>query len=122
MKKTIAILMLLASSAMAGDLTGKWSGAFKVGGGDHNVPQLFILKQQGKSLTGSGGPNAVEQYPIENGRIDANEARFELTTGEWKFTYDLKQTGQDTLEGDLKLQSVGDSRNAKVSLARAKGD
>ena len=122
MKKTIAILMLLASSAVTADLTGKWSGAFKVDGGDHNVPQLFILKQQGKSLTGSGGPNAVEQYPIENGQVDANEARFELTTGEWKFTYDLKQTGQDTLEGALKLQSVGDNRNAKVSLARAKRD
>lgn len=122
MKKRIAILMLLAGSAMASDLTGKWSGAFKVDGGDHNVPQLFILKQQGKSLTGSGGPNAVEQYPIENGQIDGNEARFELTTGEWKFTYDLKQAGQDTLEGALKLQSVGDSRNARVSLARAKGN
>jgi hypothetical protein len=122
MKRTVAILVLLATSAMAGDLTGKWSGTFKVEGGDHTVPQLFILKQQGKTLTGSGGPNAGEQYPIENGRIDGDEARFELTTGEWKFNYALRQATADELKGDLKLQSVNDSRSAKVSLARLKGD
>jgi hypothetical protein len=122
MKKAMAVVLLLAVSAMAGDLTGKWSGAFKVDGGDHNVPQVFLLKQQGKTLTGSGGPNAGEQYPIENGRIDGNEIRFELTTGEWKFAYDLKQTGPGELKGDLKLESVGDSRTAKVSLVKAKTD
>jgi hypothetical protein len=122
MKKEMAVVLLLAVGAMAGDLTGKWSGVFKVDGGDHNVPQLFLLKQQGKTLTGSGGPDAGEQYPIENGRIDGNEIRFELTTGEWKFAYDLKETGAGELKGDLKLESVGDRRTAKVSLARAKAD
>src|SRR5579863_342943 len=108
MKVMMTAVLLLA--AMAGDLTGKWSGTFKVDGGDHNVPQLFILKQQGKTLTGSGGPNAGEQYPIENGRVDGNEAKFELTTGEWKFTYNLRQSESGDLKGDLKLESVGDSR------------
>ena len=122
MNRTVTTVFLLAASAMAGDLTGKWSGTFKVDGGDHNVPQLFILKQQGKALTGSGGPNAGEQYPLENGRIDGNEVRFELTTGEWKFAYYLKQTGPDGLKGDLKLQSVNDSRNARVSLTKWKGE
>jgi hypothetical protein len=122
MKKTIAIVMLLAAGAMASDLSGKWSGAFKVDGGDHTIPQMFLLKQQGKTLTGSGGPNAGEQYPIENGRIEGNDIKFELTTGEWKFTYQLKQTGPDALHGDLRLESVGDSRTAKVSLARVKND
>jgi len=119
---TIAIVTLLAASAMASDLTGKWSGTFKVDGGDHTVPQLFILKQQGRTLSGSGGPNASEQYPIENGRIDGAEARFELTTGEWKFAYDLKQTARGALNGTLKLQSVNESRNAKVSLTRSQGN
>jgi len=122
MSRTVAIVFLLAASAMAGDLTGKWSGTFKVDGGDHSVPQRFILKQQGKTLTGSGGPNAGEQYPIENGRIDGDEVRFEITTGEWRFAYHLKQTVPDALKGDLKLQSVNDSRNARVSLTRSKGE
>lgn len=113
---------MLVASAIASDLTGNWSGTFKVDGGDHNVPQLLILKQQGKALTGSGGPNASEQYPIENGRVDENGVKFELTTGEWNFAYDLKQAAPDSLTGDLKLQSVNDSRSAKVSLTRVKAN
>jgi hypothetical protein len=122
MNRTVAIVILLVASAMASDLTGKWSGTFKVDGGDHTVPQLFILKQQGKTLSGSGGPNASEQYPLEHGRIDGDEAKFELTTGEWKFTYDLRQAAPGSLNGTLKLQSVNDSRNATVSLRRSKGN
>ncbi len=122
MKKMIAVVMLLAAAALPSDLSGKWSGTFKVDGGDHTVPQLFILKQQGKALTGSGGPNAGEQYPIEHGRIEGDQVRFEVTTGEWKFSYNLKQTEPDALQGDLKLESVGDSRTAKVSLTRVKGN
>jgi hypothetical protein len=122
MKKTIAVVMLLSVAALAADLTGKWSGTFRVDGGDHTVPQLFILKQQGNALTGSGGPNAGEQYPIEHVRVEGNDVRFELTTGEWKFIYKLKPAGSDSLQGDLKLESVGDSRTAKVSLERVKGN
>ena len=118
MKAFVLVILLLAANLMAADLTGRWTGDFKVNGGDHNVPQLLILQQQGKKLTGSGGPNAGEQYPIENGTIDGDHMRFELTTGEWRFAYDLKQAGEDSLEGDLKLESVNDKRTAKVSLTR----
>ena len=82
------------------------------------MPQFFILKQQGHALTGSGGPNAGEQYPIENGRIDGNDVQFQLTTGEWKFSYDLKSVEPDSLRGTIKLESPDDSRTAKVLLAR----
>src|SRR5580704_8225954 len=122
MNRTIAVVTLLVASATASDLTGKWFGTFKVECGDHTVPQLFILKQHGKALSGSGGPNANEQYPIVNGKIDGDEARFELTTGEWKFAYDRKQSAHDALSGRLKLQSVNDSRNAKGSLTRSQGN
>jgi hypothetical protein len=120
MKRMIALWMMLALAAIAADVSGKWTGSFKVNGGDHNVPQLFILHQQGKKLSGSGGPNESEQYPIEDGTIDGAHVRFQLTTGEWKFAYDLKQAGEDGLEGDLELVSVNDSRTATVSLRRLK--
>jgi hypothetical protein len=122
MKKRIAALVLITISALASDLTGTWSGSFKVDGGDHNVPQRFTLKQQGKSLSGSGGPNASEQYPIEEGSVGGNQVTFQVTTGEWKFTYHLRLLTEDSLKGDLKLESVNDSRTAKVSLTRVKGD
>lgn len=119
MKNLIAILLLTAT-AFAGDVTGKWSGTFKVDGGDHDIPQVFTLKQQGKTLSGSGGPNAEEQYPIETGRVEAVSVQFELTTGDWKFEYDLKPSDADHLQGDLKLTKVNETRHAKVSLTRSK--
>jgi hypothetical protein len=117
MKKAIAVVLLLTMNAMAEDLTGKWSGAFKVDGSDHDVSQLFIFKQEGNKLTGSGGPDQSEQYPIENGRVDGDRVSFEITTGEWKFTYSLRATDAK-LAGDLELKSVDNRRTAKVNLTR----
>jgi len=119
MKKAIAVVLLLAVNALAGDLTGKWSGSFKVDGADHNVPQLFILKQDGNKLTGTGGPDDSEQYPIEGGKVEGDRVRFELTTGEWKFTYDLK-AADAKIDGDLQLKSTNQARTAQVSLTKAK--
>jgi hypothetical protein len=120
MKTLAAILMLFAVSAATGDLTGTWSGTFKVDGADHDIPQRIILERNGNELIGSGGPDAQEQYPIENGRIDGERVRFEITTGEWKFSYDLKQTPPDSLNGTLELKSISETRAAKVSLSKTK--
>ena len=120
MKRLFAIVLLLTVSASAGDLSGEWSGTFKVDGGDHDIPQIFTLKQSGNVLTGSGGPDTQEQYPIEKGRVDGDRVKFEVTTGEWKFAYDLRQTEPDALKGNLELKSINNSRTAKVSLSKAK--
>ena len=118
MKKALAVVMLLTMNAMAGDLTSKWFGSFKVDGSDHDVSQLFIFKQDGNKLTGSGGPDQSEQYPIEDGRVDGDRVRFAITTGEWKFTYSLRAIDAK-LAGDLELRSVDNRRTAKVNLGRA---
>lgn len=117
MKTGIALVLLLALNAMAADLSGKWSGSFRADGADHDVPQLFILKQDGNKLTGSGGPNQSEQYPLENGKVEGDRVRFEITTGEWKFTYNLK-ADPGKMAGDLELTSLNDKRAAKVSLKK----
>ena len=115
MKKIIGIVVLLASTAVAADLSGKWSGTFRAAGADHDVPQLFILKQAGSRLSGSGGPDESERYPIENPRVDDDKVAFEITTGEWKFSYHLKVSGPH-LTGDLELTSADSRRTAKVAL------
>ena len=89
MKLHLAFFLLCTVTVVATDLTGKWSGSFKAEGADHSISQLIILKQQGSTLSGSAGPDASEQYPIENGRVDGNKATFAITTGEWKFAYVL---------------------------------
>ena len=115
MKTTIGIFLLLVSTAVAADLSGKWSGTFRATGADHDIPQLFILKQDGSKLTGSGGPDESEQYPIENPHVDDDKVAFEITTGEWKFRYRLKISGPH-LTGDLELTSADSRRTAKVAL------
>jgi hypothetical protein len=115
MKKVMGILLLLVSTAVAANLSGKWSGTFRATGADHDVPQLLILKQDGSKLSGSGGPDESEQYPIENPRVDDDKVTFELTTGEWKFSYRLKVSGPH-LTGDLELTSADSRRTAKVAL------
>jgi hypothetical protein len=121
MKNVIAVFLWFAVSAMGNDLSGTWTGSFRAEGGDHDTPQMFLLTQDGSKVTGTGGPDSQEQYPIENGRIDGDRLKFELTTGEWRFSYDLKQNGSDGLKGDLQLKTVNHSRNAKVSLRRLSG-
>lgn len=117
MKKLIFVLVLLTSTVIAADLSGRWSGRFKVNGGDHDVPQLLILKQSGSKLTGSGGPDDSEQYPLENGTIAGDQAKFQITTGEWKFSYNLK-IAASSMSGELELTSVNDRRTAKVTLTK----
>lgn len=119
MKRCVALLLLFASTAMAADLSGKWSGSFRGEGSDHSIPQLLLLRQKGTTLSGTAGPNAGEQYPIENGRVEGNTASFQVTTGEWKFTYNLSAEN-NFLSGVLKLESPTESRSAKVKLTRLK--
>jgi hypothetical protein len=120
MKKMLWIVLLLVLRAAAADVTGKWSGTFKVNGGDHPIPQIVTLKQDGNKLTGSAGPDPDEQYPIENGKVQADRVTFELTTGEWRFSYALKPSGQSGLSGNLTLKSVNNTRTAVVQLNRTK--
>lgn len=110
LSKTVALVALRAAAAFAANLSGKWSGSFPCPG-----CRPRCLKQDGSKLTGSGGSNHGEQYPIENARIDGNNLTFDLTTGDWKFTYRLKVSSRQ-LEGDLELKSVDNKRTAKVIL------
>ena len=110
MKRVLAIVVLFGMGAIASDVTGAWSGAFKVNGGDHGVQQLIMLKQDGVKLSGSAGPDAGEQYPLENGKVEGDHLTFEVTSGEWKFSYDLKRTGPDEIKGDLELKSLNNGR------------
>jgi hypothetical protein len=66
-------------------------------------------------LTGTGRPDTTERYPVSNGQVNGGRVAFELTTGEWKFFYDLKHSG---LSGKLVLKSANDSRSAEVTLKR----
>lgn len=113
----VLITVLFTLNLEAANTTGRWSGQFRVEGGDHDIPQLILIKQEGNKITGSGGPNESEQYPIEKGSIDGDHVQFELTTGDWKFAYDLK-IDDAKMMGKITLNSLNESRSAKVSLTK----
>jgi hypothetical protein len=115
--KILAIALLLALNVSTANLSGEWSGSFKAAGADRDVPQVLILKQLGDTFTGTGGPDKAEQYPIEHGKITNDRINFQITTGEWTFTYDLKFSGTE-MSGVLTLKSVNESRKAIVVLKK----
>jgi hypothetical protein len=117
--KALGLILLLTVATAASDVSGKWTGNFAVPGSDHKEPQFFILTQDGSKLTGSGGPDSAEQYPITDGSVDGETVRFQLATDSWAFQYDLKRNGQE-MTGELLLKNKdGDSRTAQVKLKKA---
>ena len=119
LKPLLITTLMLGASLFAQELSGRWKGSFKAEGGDHGIPQLIILKQNGNQLTGSGGPDDSEQYPIANGTVNGDKIHFELTTARSKFFYDLTRTASD-LNGRLEIKSVNRVANATVTLKKEK--
>jgi hypothetical protein len=116
--RILVVALVLILGLAAGDVSGNWHGYFRVDGGDHDVPQFLLLKEDGTKLTGTGGPDATERYPISNGQVNGDRVTFELTTGDWKFFYDLKSSGLQ-MSGKVVLKSANDSRSAEVTLKKA---
>ena len=70
-------LLLVAVSAFAADVNGKWTGAMNTPNGD--VPITFTFKADGASLTGATmGPDGAE-IKIADGKVDGNKISFSLT-------------------------------------------
>ena len=70
-----------AQTSSSPNLSGRWSGSFDVVLADGNVQpdsSLLLLKQDGKSLTGTAGQSEAHQSPISNGEVAAGHARFDL--------------------------------------------
>lgn len=115
----VAALLLALGVGQGGgpSLSGKWSGSFQVSGNDGQIPQLLLLTQTGAKLTGTGGPDASERYPIADGKVDGNHVTFDLTNAFARFSYDLTGSGNE-LKGKLTISSLNNSRTAQVTLRK----
>ena len=92
-----AVAALLAVSAMAADVTGKWVA--KVEGKDGQVSeQVFNLKADGATLTGNVTTPRGETA-ISNGKIDGDAISFtivrETPNGTMKMLYKGKVSGDE---------------------------
>jgi hypothetical protein len=75
--KLLIIAFLLASSAFAADVDGKWAGTMSTPMGD--VPVAFTFKADGATLNGTtAGPDGGD-VKIAEGKVDGNNVSFTVT-------------------------------------------
>jgi hypothetical protein len=118
MKRILLFLFVcvaLPFIAAAADVSGKWSGSFTPENGDGGSAYV-ILKQSGATITGSGGPDANNQWPGLHGAIDGNKVSFEVKSTDDGTVYkgSLVLSG-DHLKGDVAF-TTGDGTSGKATL------
>jgi hypothetical protein len=118
----IFLIVALAMTAAAADVTGKWSGTFTVTGpdgsaGDSN-PAFMILKQSGSTLTGTAGGDEAEQWPIENAKIENNKITGSVNPSDGAtYTVSLTVDG-DRMTGEVTVSQGGQTMKGKIELKR----
>jgi opacity protein-like surface antigen len=71
------VFVLLAVSAYAADVDGKWSGS--VSGPQGEFPVAFTFKADGATLTGATTGFDGAEIPIKDGKIDGKIISFTVT-------------------------------------------
>jgi hypothetical protein len=129
--KTLAALALLAltmapvHAQTKPTLTGKWTGTMTrtaPDGQSQTIPWMADLTQKGKVLTGTAGPSAERQWPIEaGGTVDGGKVTFKVQQPDGAkpmrtFTLTLVK---GRLQGEMLAEAQGQSFTTKVDLGRA---
>jgi len=122
--KTLLCFLIAAVLGMAADVdvTGKWAGAFNMTGpnGETNdSTAVLTLKQSGTQITGTVGPSADEQAPIQNGKIEGSKITMEAEHQGHLIKFDLV-VASDRITGDANMSADGQTAKAKLDVTRAK--
>jgi hypothetical protein len=118
MMTQLLVIALAAATLTAPDATGTWTGTLTIADGDGQArPAYLVLKQEGETLTGTAGPDASEQHPIQDGKAVDGTLTFNLPTGETVMKFSLKQDG-DAITGDITREREGQTQRAKLSVKR----
>ncbi len=118
--RPILLLLLATAGLLAADATGTWTGTLTPSSpeGEQPRPAHLVLKQEGTKLTGTAGPDASEQHPIENGTAENGKLTFEVQSGT-VMKFNLKHEG-DEIKGDIKRERDGRLQTAKLAVKRQK--
>ena len=101
------------------DLTGTWAGTFvmTMDGATRDDVALMVLKQTGKELTGTAGPNADQQWQIVKGVVDGAKVTFEVQADGPAIAFQLTLV-DGHLKGTAKAEQDGRSMSAVVDVQR----
>ncbi len=123
MRKLICSLLLSALALGAAELTGKWSGSFDItnSNGDTKADTAYMdLKEQAGAVTGTAGPNAEKQWPLQKGKLDGQKLTFEVPTNDGGLlVFDLTFDGEVIQGTCTGTGSGGEKMSAKLRLKRA---
>jgi hypothetical protein len=114
--------MTLSAADSPANISGKWSGSFTVtgaGGESQHDTAFVIFQQKGTELTGSGGPDETQQWPILKGKVEGNRITFEVQSEGPLYKVDVMLVG-DHIKGDVSVVDGGQTSQAKVDLTRVK--
>ncbi|HYP15085.1 MAG TPA: nuclear transport factor 2 family protein [Bryobacteraceae bacterium] len=121
MKPILLLALAAASSLLAADVTGTWTGTLAIpsadGGERPPGPAYLVLKQDGATLTGTAGPNVGEQHPIMNGKAENGHVTFNVAAGETVMQFALTHSGDD-LTGEVTRERDGQPQTAKLAVKR----
>lgn len=127
MKTLVAVaFFLVAALAPAhaqSDLSGKWSGTFTrtaPDGRTQSIPFLFSLTQKAKVLTGTVGPDADRQWPIEKGAVNGTKVTFQVQQPNGPLRTFTLQLVKSRLQGTMLAELNGQSFEATVDAGKAK--
>ena len=125
----VALLTMVPAQAQTSkttDLTGTWTGSMTrtaPDGRSQTIDFMFVLTQKGKVLTGTAGPNAERQWPLEKGgAVDGDKVTFRVQQpdGGPMRTFTLNHV-KDRLQGEMLAELAnGQSFTTKVDAGRAK--
>ena len=113
--KGLGLAAVLAASAFAADVTGKWVGKMETPNGTRDV--TLNLKQDGEKLTGTM-PGRNGETPISDGMVKGDDVTFavvrKFNDQEMKINYKGKVTGSDL---KLKFEMMGQDRELELKKA-----
>ena len=117
------VLMTASTRAQTANLTGKWTGTMTrtaPDGRSQTIDFMFDLTQKGKVLTGTAGPNAERQWPIEKGgAVDGSKVTFRVQQPDGPLRTFTLTLVKDRLQGEMLAELNGQSFTTKVDAGRA---
>jgi len=116
--------MIAPAQAQKTDVTGKWTGTLTRSAPDgrtQSIAFMFDLTQKGEVLTGTAGPSAERQWPIEKGgAVKGSKVNFKVQQPEGPMRTFTLAVVEGRLQGEMLAELDGQSFTTKVDLGRDK--
>lgn len=104
------LTLFVCAAVLFADVSGKWAGTLTRADG-HDGPAYMVLKQEGNTVTGSGGPNAERQYTITKGHIEGDKLTLRIEEHDMEFELTVKG---DEISGEVRHEG----ERGKIALKR----